>query len=129
MHAKKGKPYLLAFFFSPNVPITVTAEVQRIEDGSKNTLNVPKNPSLSTPENWVYTVNFTPTMLGWHVVQYRAKSPDDDLVWTDLSRFLVEEEDPQTQVTNQIQEGKMVTSVTTNFMNNRGIISFKTRTK
>lgn len=130
LNAEVGKPYLLAFFFSPNLPLVVTAEVQRVEDGSRSDLTLPKNSHLSNTENWVYTAYFTPTHLGWHVVQYRAKTPEGELVLSNINRFLVEKVgEGQTQVIRQVEAGKMVTSVTTNLMNQKGILSFKTRTK
>jgi hypothetical protein len=127
--AKVGTPYLLAFFFDPGLPLVVTAEVQLVEDGSRHLLEMPKNTALSNTENSVYTCNFTPTTTGWHVVQYRARSPEGALVMSNLSRFLVEAGETQTQVIRQVEGGKMVTSFSTMLMNNRGILSFKTRTK
>lgn len=130
LNAQVGKPYLLAFFFSPNLPLVVTAEVQRLEDGSKHNLDLPKCASLCNTENWVYTAYCTPTALGWHVIQYRAKTPEGELVVSNLSRFLVESEaEGQTQVIRSVVEGKMTTAFTTTLMNKRGILSFKTRTK
>ena len=130
--AKVGTPYLLAFFFDPSLPLAVTAEVQLVEDGSRQLLELPKNLPLSNTESAVYTANYTPTRAGWYVVQYRARSvTTGDLVLSNLSRFLAETDASggPTQVIRSVEDGKMVTSFSTLLMNSRGILSFKTRTK
>jgi hypothetical protein len=133
LNAEKGKPYFLAFFFAPNLSVEVTAEVQRVENGAKSSKTLPHNPTLSTNETWVYSDYHTFTNVGWHIVHYRAnKSSDGEIVGSDIRRILVrdpETENAPTELKREIQEGKKVTSFDTIWMNNRGTLAFKTRTR
>ena len=133
LNAEKNKPYLLAFFFAPELPVQVTAEIQRVEDGVKTVLSLPCKTDLCSPDTWVYTCYHTFTSIGWHIVHYRAnKSPGGEFATSDIRRILVvdsESSDTPTELTREIQEGMKVTSFNSIIMNNRGILSFKTRTR
>lgn len=133
LNAEKGKPYLLAFFFAPELALDVTAEVQRVEDGSKTVLTLPRNVGLSNTDTWVYMTHHTFSSIGWHIVHYRAnKSPGGEFATSDIRRILVvdsESSDAPTELTREIQGGMKVTSFNSIVMNNRGILSFKTRTR
>jgi hypothetical protein len=134
LNAEKNKPYLLAFFFAPNLPITVTAEVQEVEDGTKQVVALPRDTGLSNDDTWVYMAYHTFSSVGWHIVHYRAnKSPGGEFVSSDIRRVLVVEPtsvtNAPTELVREVQDGMKVTAFNTVLMNNRGILSFKTRTR
>lgn len=132
-NAEKNKPYMLAFFFAPEFLLDVTAEIQPVESETKTVLSLPRNVGLSNQNTWVYMAWHTFTSIGWHVVHYRANNSSDGLLTTsDIRRILVvdpETSDAPTELTRVIQEGMKVTAFNSVIMNNRGILSFKTRTK
>jgi hypothetical protein len=129
-----GEAHLLAFVFDASVPLDVSAEVMRVEDGAHTSIVMVRRAELSNSENAVYTEEFIPEEPGWHMVQYRALgSGTNQLVLANTSRFKAEasssEESTQTStVIRQVEEGgSMKTSLNTMIMSTPGVLSFRTR--
>lgn len=133
LNAEKNQPYMLAFFFAPDLNLEVTAEVQKVEDGNKTVLTLPCRNELCTPETWVYSAYHTFTSTGWYIVHYRANySPGGEFASSDIRRIMVEDSvasNTPTELTREVQEDMKVTTFNSVVLNNRGTLSFKTRTR
>lgn len=88
-NAVLGSPFPVTMF-SESPSLTVYAEVIKVDDGTSTSLILSREASLSSGNKSVYRADFTPSVIGWYVIQYRAVSSGTE-VFSTVSRLYADQ--------------------------------------